>query len=269
MAAFLAEQDWIARDEYALRFGHASARLLARWPRLSRRLLACESPWRRFVLWIQLRTRALDDVLLEYARSGGDQLVILGAGFDCRAQRFAAELARARIYEIDHPATQARKRALLQRAGDVPAPVEYLAWDFEAHGADRLPAVLRERGLDPERPTLVLLEGVTMYLSEAAIESTVACVRALGAAGSIFAFNYIERGVLGRDLSARAAALLGERHVFGWDPRQLPQWLAARGFRLVSQRSDVELAREYLPHSVAKRVHASARVAIAVRAPNA
>ena len=50
-------------------------------------------------------------------RAGGSQLVLLGAGYDTRATRLPAAAASA-VFEIDHPLTQSRKRAVL---GDAPS----------------------------------------------------------------------------------------------------------------------------------------------------
>ena len=59
------------------------------------------------------RTRLIDDTI---AASLGrtEQLVVLGAGFDSRAYRLPG-LAGIRVFEVDHPDTQADKRAALER----------------------------------------------------------------------------------------------------------------------------------------------------------
>ena len=46
--------------------------------------------------------------------AGLRQMLLLGAGFDSRAYRLPA-LADARVFEVDHPATQRAKRQLVQR----------------------------------------------------------------------------------------------------------------------------------------------------------
>src|SRR5262249_33361881 len=58
------------------------------------------------------RTRLIDDWLSAAIRDDGDQLVMLGAGLDTRAWRLPA-LARATVYEVDHPATSAAKQRRL------------------------------------------------------------------------------------------------------------------------------------------------------------
>src|SRR5215208_2081213 len=245
LGALLPADARIADDPYGARFAGRLAPLIAlaqRVPALGR---AATWPLRHWVAYLQVRTRAIDDVLLDFVGSGGRQVVILGAGFDCRAARFARELVCVHVFEIDHPATQARKREAM--AGERQADVAYLSWDFEARPLAELPAELTVCGLDPQRPTLTIWEGVTMYLSEAAIDDTLATVRQLGAPGSPIVFTYFERALLERPQGTmravrRLAGRVGEPYRFGWNPPDLAPWLAARGFVLDHDRSEAELA---------------------------
>ncbi|MET8998143.1 SAM-dependent methyltransferase [Amycolatopsis sp. NPDC004169] len=105
--------------------------------------------------------------------SGIDQYLILGAGLDSFAYRTTSR--RFRVFEVDHPATQAAKRELLARAGVAePASVTFVPVDFEA---EPLRERLVQSGLDPVRPVFVSWLGVTMYLTPAAIA---AVLRELG-----------------------------------------------------------------------------------------
>lgn len=63
------------------------------------------------------RTRLLDEWLGAAVRDGVRQVVILGAGYDCRALRLP-ELSRCRVVEVDHPLTQSIKRSRLAGAAD-------------------------------------------------------------------------------------------------------------------------------------------------------
>jgi methyltransferase (TIGR00027 family) len=256
LGALLDPDAQIADDPYGIRFGGLLFRAVERVGRLPPPLV----PW---VAYMQVRTRAIDDELLAFP---GDQIVILGAGYDCRAHRFARELRGAAVFEVDHPATQARKRASL---ADAVGRVEYVPWDFETRALDELPAELTERGLDPARPTLTIWEGVTMYLSEPAIEATFAAVRRLGGAGSRLVFTYYERAALDHPRPAARAlraflAGVGEPFRFGWDPAELPDWLEERGFALAADHTEVELAQMLLPASYSARVAREGRhVAVA------
>ncbi len=255
----------IADDPYGARFGGRWARALARagaQPAVRAGLIRLPqvASW---VGYMQVRTRLFDDQLRSFLAAGGRQIVILGAGYDCRAARFADRLAGARVFEVDHPATQARKRAVLDEVGASPA-VTYVAWHFERRPLAELPGALAELGLDVRRPTLTIWEGVTMYLSPEAIDATVAATRALGGPGTRLVFNYLTRDMLERPrglrrLAAAAVARVGEPFTFGWHPPALPAWLVARGWALTGARDLAEAALALLPRFVAARVDASDR----------
>lgn len=255
----------LAHDPFGTGFAKGSMRtlaeLLTRRPWLSSKLLTRAGPLTGFLLWMQLRTRALDDVLLDFVKKGGRQVVLLGAGFDCRALRFGRELAAATVFEVDHPSTQSSKVRQLP-AETMRTRVVYVGWDFERDAMSQLPARLHEQGLDPSLPVLTLWEGVTMYLEPASIESAVRAVRTFGAEQSLLAFTYIDQDAAGAPrgqfkLMAELVSHVGEPWRFGWEPEDMPFWFGARGFSLVSDASDAELATRFLParywHHFARR----------------
>lgn len=174
------------------------------------------------------------------------------------------------MFEVDHPATQRHKQQVLARLG-ARSPARYIAWDFEARPVAELPSVLHEAGHDPARSTITLWEGVTMYLSEEAIDASVRAIAGYSAPGSKLAMTYFDRARIARPkLMARAVAALvarvGEPWRWGWRPAELPAWLAARGFTVERDVAMGEAAREFLPAGLAQRVgDPDPRVAIAVR----
>jgi methyltransferase (TIGR00027 family) len=249
LGVYLPRDARLIHDPHGLRYAGPVGRALALLARM-----AGVRPLQRSLLYMQVRTRLIDDALLGFLRGGGRQVLILGAGFDARAARFARQLADAGavVYEVDHPATQARKHA---DTGRVPG-VAYLPWDFEARPVAGLPAALAAAGHDPAVATLTIWEGVTMYLTAPAIEATVAAVAALSAPGSQLALTYFERALIERPprrgrLAAALARRAGEPFRFGWDPDELPAWLEARGFTLEWDRPVSDAARELLPPSYA------------------
>jgi methyltransferase (TIGR00027 family) len=269
LSPYLPREARLCDDPFGLQFAEPIAkvaRAARRFPSIAGRAFARSS-----VLGIQLRTRVLDDVMLGFLAQGGRQVLLLGAGYDCRAARFRRELAGATVFEVDHPATQAKKRRVLEQAGVKSAGVIYEPWDFERTPLSELPARLAAHGHDRRRPTLTLWEGVSMYLSSAAIETAVGAVRDLSAEGSPFAFTYfdreaIERPPLRMHVLGALVARLGEPLRFGWDPRELGGWLASRGFTLVSDRTDADLAGELFPPRYAATYHGGLRhIALAER----
>jgi methyltransferase (TIGR00027 family) len=75
-----------------------------------------------------------------------------------------------RVFELDHPATQAEKRRRLNEAQIAePQHVSYVAHDFESGS---MTAALKAAGLDPDRGAFVLWLGVTPYLTEEAVFAT-------------------------------------------------------------------------------------------------
>jgi methyltransferase (TIGR00027 family) len=231
---------------------------------------------RATVLLMQLRTRVIDDDVEAFASGGGKQLVLLGAGFDCRAWRLGRALASATVYEVDHPATQARKRAVME-GEPTPARVVFVPWNFESEPLDRLPARLGLDGHDARAPSMTISEGVLPYLSDDAVDATFACIARYSAPGSRVSFTYLERALLA-DRSRHAVGervavrLLGEPFRHGFEPQRLAGWLETRGFRLEHDESGAELAARMFaadeaavrlmanPHR-ARRHFASARLA--------
>lgn len=122
------------------------------------------------------RGRYTEDRLAELAHRGVDQYVILGAGLDSFAYR--SELAaRVAVFEVDLPATQEWKRALLAATGtEVPPSAAFVPFDFAQEPAHALAGHLARAGFDPRRPALVSWLGVTMYLTREAVGQTLAAI---------------------------------------------------------------------------------------------
>ncbi|TWB82683.1 methyltransferase (TIGR00027 family) [Nitrospirillum amazonense] len=131
------------------------------------------------------RSRFAEDRLAMAVAAGVDQYVVLGAGLDTFAYRNPHP--GVRVFEVDHPATQAWKRAMLEAAGIAPpAGVAYAAIDFER---DTLTDALTRAGFDWNRPAFIAWLGVTVYLTRDAILDTLRRVATLPA-GSAIVFDY-------------------------------------------------------------------------------
>jgi methyltransferase (TIGR00027 family) len=150
------------------------------------------------VRMMTIRTRFIDEALERGVSSGATQVVILGAGFDSHAYRCQTLLAPVRVFEVDRPVTQALKR---QRVHDVlggpPTNLTYVPIDFQL---DDLASVLARHGCDLAQRTFFILEGVTMYLPEAAVRDTLRFVAARPP-GSGIVFDFVYRTMI--DMIAR------------------------------------------------------------------
>jgi methyltransferase (TIGR00027 family) len=171
------------------------------------------------------RTRLIDDWVEASMANGSQQLVMLGAGFDSRAWRMPV-LAGLPIFEVDHPATAAKKRRLVAAVAAERPDLISVTLDFDR---DRLPDALAAAGFDSRRRSTVVWEGVTNYLRADAVRSVFAWVGTL-AAGSTLIFTYVHRGVIadptsfeGAERILRTVANAGEPWTFGFVPETLPR----------------------------------------------
>jgi methyltransferase (TIGR00027 family) len=229
-------------DPFARRFLRAPLAAVAAltvvpgWRELVCRLI--DRRWPGVRTSVVARTAFIDEAIT--AALEDDQLtqaVILGAGYDSRAHRLAC-LGKIAVFEVDHPDTQDAKRRALQRVvPQSPEHVRYVATDFNERD---LESAMLAAGFDATEPTLFLWEGVTNYLTEGAVDSTLRwCSRA--AAGSVVIFTYVNRDVLtdparyeGADRLVATLDNVGEQLTFGLDPAETAEFLVARG--LVLQR---------------------------------
>jgi methyltransferase (TIGR00027 family) len=145
------------------------------------------------VMTLLVRTKFVDEKLKQAIADGASQVVIMGAGWDTRAHRFADLLRNARVFEIDKPDTQNWKRRRVAAAiGKDPANLTYLAIDFRHQ---TLADVLAAGGYDPKQKTFFLWEGVTMYLPEAAVRDTLRWI-SQQAPGSVLVFDFAYKSLI-------------------------------------------------------------------------
>lgn len=114
--------------------------------------------------WILARFRVAEDAIGAAVATGTRQLVFLGAGLDTFGYR--NPYPDLRVFEVDHPSTQAWKRERLRAAEiAIPSSVSFVGADFEQQGWG---AALEPAGFDREVPTIFVCLGVVMYLTRAA-----------------------------------------------------------------------------------------------------
>lgn len=217
------------------------------------------------------RTRLIDDMLAG-ALDPATQPVILGAGFDSRAYRLDA-LAQTTVYEVDQPATQAVKRERIRQAlGERAGLIHFVPVDFER---DDLAVALARAGFDRAAPSIFLWEGVTNYLTPSAVDATLAAIRRSMSKRSSLIFTYVHEDALRPDSNTfpeaarwrQQVSRRGEPWIFGLRPAELPAFLAARGFEVVTDQSTADAgARYFEPMGRRNRASGLYHVALALAA---
>lgn len=181
------------------------------------------------------RHRFIDEHLLG-ALPSVEQVLILGAGYDSRAYRFAAEIADRPVYEVDLAPLSRRKAAIV--AADVPlfghASIRRVEIDFRTQ---TLSSRLDGSGFAAGAPTFVVWEGVSMYLTRAAVDGTLAALAAVCGSGSMLAMDYWQRvgGVGGKSVrvaAERAMRLIGEPIGFAVAAGEVASVLQPHGFEV-------------------------------------
>ncbi len=187
---------------------------------------------RAFRAFMAARSRYAEDELARAVAHGVRQYVVLGAGLDTFAYRNPHP--GLRVFEVDHPATQAWKREQLQAAGiAIPAALTFVPVDFER---ETLAEGLRRSGFDLRAAAFLSWLGVTPYLTREACMVTLSFVAKMPAgSGVVFDFavdpallNAGQRQAL--DALSQRVARYGEPFQLFFDPRRLQDELMAMGF---------------------------------------
>jgi len=202
---------------------------------------------RAFRAFMAARSRYAEDELALAVAHGVRQYVVLGAGLDTFAYRNPH--AGLRVFEVDHPATQAWKREQLQAAGiAIPPSLTFTPIDFER---ETLADGLQQSGFNAKAATFFSWLGVTPYLTRDACMATLGFIAKM-TAGSGVVFDFaVEPALLNAGqrqaldaLSARVARY-GEPFQLFFDPGKLQDELKAMGFHRTDFLQGKELNERY------------------------
>jgi len=194
------------------------------------------------------RARLAEDVLAAaIAERGVTQYLVLGAGLDTFACR--NERSDLRVFEVDHPATQAWKLKMIAAAEIlVPKTAAFVAVDFEC---DSLRARLLSAGFDFAQPTVTAWLGVVPYLTAEAFRATMRVLGRLPARSEVV-FDYSqprevlpEREQLMLDSMAARVAQAGEPFQLFFTPKQLAEELDGLDFGVVEDLDGAALTARY------------------------
>jgi methyltransferase (TIGR00027 family) len=191
------------------------------------------------------RSRYAEDNLQHAVSEGVRQYVLLGAGLDTFAYR--NNNRGLRVFEVDHPATQAWKRELLARSQiTIPASLSFVPVDFELQS---LAEQLRTQGFDPNAPAYFAWLGVVPYLTLSAFRSTLVYIgeRPPGS-GVTFADGQPRQAIprlerIAHDALAARVGQIGEPLQLFFTPSDMARELSS--FRSVEDLGSAEMTARY------------------------
>jgi methyltransferase (TIGR00027 family) len=207
-----------------------------------------DRPARALRAFMAVRSRYAEDSLAEAVGRGVGQYVLLGAGLDTFAYRNPYG-DRVRVFEVDHPATQAWKKECLQEAGiEPPATMTFAPVNFERQTVlDGLLAA----GFRADQPAFVAWLGVTMYLARETVMAMFKTIADLPKpAGVVFDYG-LDRELLGvmermyLDAFAARVAAAGEPWITFFRPDELVAELRALGFNEIDDLSPDRINERY------------------------
>jgi methyltransferase (TIGR00027 family) len=200
--------------------------------------------------FLAVRSRVAEETLAQCVAAGVRQYVILGAGLDTFAFRNSYPLSALRVFEVDHPATQAWKRGQLEQA-DIPMPgnLTFVPIDFERQN---LSQELLSTGFNPEAGAFFSWLGVMPYLQPEAARETLRAIASLSGLKGGVVFDYaipvsslgLMQRLLFKLMAARVKAA-GEPWLTFCYPSDLARELSGMGFRYLEDLSGDLLNQRY------------------------
>ncbi|MGB6066226.1 MAG: SAM-dependent methyltransferase [Desulfomonilaceae bacterium] len=209
-----------------------------------------QTPWSRYLrASVAARSRYAEDQLDIAVKRGVRQYVILGAGLDTFAYRNSYPEDTLHVFEVDHSATQAWKRARLDEGGiRVPCTLTFVPVDFETQAVER---ELRRAGFKANEPSFFSWLGVTHYLTIEAITDMLRFVASMPVE-SVIVFDYMIPPSLLSPISRQAyealahrVELAGEPFQSSFDPSSLEITLKAMGFGQIEDVGPTEINARY------------------------
>jgi methyltransferase (TIGR00027 family) len=216
--------------------------------------------------YVLTRHRFIDECLVRALRDPAqnvEQIVLLGAGYDTRAHRYAREIGSRPVFEVDYPSTSRRKAEIVaERKSELPeAPITRVEIDFLT---EKLDVQLECAGFVRGRRTFFIWEGVSMYLTRSAVQDTLGTIREISGRGSQLAadfWHFLDSGDFAstaHNLSSTFLYFLGEPMTFSIHPEDVVPFLDRLHFEVLDLADPAELERRYVRDD--RRVHRSCYV---------
>lgn len=245
------KQVWRSSDVLAPLFISNKFKFLMKKPLLGSLKRIIEYKYPGSYCHVIARSKHFDKELIAAISRGVKQVVILGAGCDSRVFRFSQELSSAKVFEVDHPATQSQKKKKIEENRSLfPGNVVLVPLDFFASSiADGL----MEKGYNCSESTFFMLEGVSMYLSPHVMSRLLSQLYSISKTGNKILFDYAYLSMIeGNEMPYGAKEMLAhgkrknEPYLFGIKKGGADAYLENFGFKLDYDMSPRDIVDQYL-----------------------
>lgn len=216
------------------------------------------------VLCALCRHRYIENQLLQAIDNDCKQVILLGAGYDTKCLRMKNE--GVRIYEVDHPLTQQRKREILKKGKHYSDTTCFISCNL---AEEDLLEKLRNTGFQSDDPCVVIAEGVISYLTKERIQHT---LEIIGSASKKVTLIFDYRHPVGSDTKEKRKKVwynhfkrIGERYLGLLSKDQMERYMKDYGFTIKMRNDLSEIARQLLPSFPVSDLNKSAEIVIATR----
>ena len=196
-----------------------------------------------------LRKRLMQDEVLEAIAGGATQVLVVGAGFDTLALRLAPAHPGVTFFEVDHPPTQHAKRAAAAKLGALPANLRFVPADLSKTSLGE--ALGAEPSWSTGAESVVVAEGVLMYLTEPDVVDFFEAVRSVTGGTARIVFSHVHANARGKAHLGRlpwitrlGLWMMGES--MHWAIADLSPFLATHGLRRLPPPERANLTARYL-----------------------
>ncbi len=199
--------------------------------------------------YVIARTKVIDEIFLNAVLNNFDQIILFGAGFDSRGIRLIGTNEKIAIFELDVTTTISDKLKQYKKRKIDPGKVLYVEIDFNT---EKIEDKLKSIGFQYNKKTLYILEGITMYLNESAVNNDFKFITDSAGKGSEVVFDYIYQSVLEeknlyygeREIYQRVKKD-GEGWTFGLLEGEIRNFLQDRGLELIKNWDSLKLQENY------------------------
>ncbi len=193
------------------------------------------------------RTKVIDNVFNKFSTEM-DQILVLGAGFDSRSIRFKDVLFDTVIFELDSAQTQQLKiKKINKQKVTMPKNLKLIPIDFEIESFSE---VLNKNNFKKNKSSLVLLEGLTMFLDPTSIDTLFKDISNYCGKDSIIVFDYLYDSVLNNETNhgkevTNTVSNLGEEYKFGIPKGKVEEFVSQFGFELIEEFNADKLKKKF------------------------